>query len=137
MVNGVIASLWTLLTLGCSIAAMGLVNTLTMNILEQTREIGMLRVVAMTRQQTRRMILAQAIMMGVLGILPGAAIGVFVSYAISLSAQSILGHDIRFVFHPALVGGAIVVGILIVLVASLVPAERAARLKLSAALQYE
>ena len=137
MVNGVIASLWTLLTLGCSIAAMGLVNTLTMNILEQTREIGMLRVVAMTRQQTRSMILAQAVMMGVLGILPGAAIGIFVSYAISLSAQSILGHDIHFVFHPVLTGGAVVVGILIVLVASLVPAERAARLKLSAALQYE
>lgn len=137
MVNGVIASLWTLLTLGCSIAAMGLVNTLTMNILEQTREIGMLRVVAMTRQQTRSMILAQAVMMGVLGILPGAAIGIFVSYAISLSAQSILGHDIRFVFHPVLTGGAVVVGILIVLVASLIPAERAARLKLSAALQYE
>ncbi len=137
MVNGVIASLWTLLALGCSIAAMGLVNTLTMNILEQTREIGMLRVVAMTRQQTRRMILAQAVMMGVLGILPGAAIGVFVSYAISLSAQSILGHDIQFVFHPVLVGGAVLFGMMIVLFASLVPAERAARLKLSAALQYE
>ncbi len=105
MVNGVIASLWTLLTLGCSIAAMGLVNTLTMNILEQTREIGMLRVVAMTRQQTRSMILAQAVMMGVLGILPGAGIGIFVSYAISLSAQSIWGHDIHFVFHPFLLAG--------------------------------
>lgn len=137
MVNGVIASLWTLLTLGCSIAAMGLVNTLTMNILEQTREIGMLRVVAMTRQQTRSMVLAQAIMMGVLGILPGAVIGVFVSYAISLSAQSVLGHDIQFVFHPVLTAGAVIVGILIVLTASFAPAERAARLKLSAALQYE
>lgn len=137
MVNGVIASLWTLLALGCTIAAMGLVNTLTMNILEQTREIGMLRVVAMTRTQTRRMILAQALIMGILGIIPGAAVGVFVSYAISLSAQAILGHDIAFVFHPALVGGAIVLGMAIVLVASLVPAERAARLKLSSALQYE
>lgn len=48
MINGVIASLWMLLGLGCVIATMGLVNTLTMNILEQTREIGMLRTVAMT-----------------------------------------------------------------------------------------
>ncbi len=100
-----------------------------MNILEQTREIGMLRVVAMTRQQTRSMVLAQAIMMGVLGIIPGAAIGIFVSYAISLSAQSVLGHDIQFVFHPVLTGGAVVAGILIVLVAALIPAERAARFK--------
>ncbi|MCC6511550.1 MAG: FtsX-like permease family protein [Pirellulaceae bacterium] len=116
---------------------MGLVNTLTMNILEQTRELGMLRVVAMTRQQTRRMILAQAVMMGMLGIIPGAIVGVFVSYAISLSAQAVLGHDIQFVFHPVLVGGAVILGMLIVLIASLIPAERAARLKLSSALQYE
>ncbi len=137
IVNGVIASLWTLLALGCSIAAMGLVNTLTMNILEQTREIGMLRVVAMTRGQTRSMILAQALIMGVLGILPGAVVGVFVSYCISLSAQSILGHNILFEFHPGLVWGAVFLGMVIVLMASLIPAERAARLKLSAALQYE
>ncbi len=137
MVNGVIASLWTLLALGCVIAAMGLVNTLTMNILEQTREIGMLRVVAMTRQQTRSMILSQAMMMGVLGILPGAAMGVFVSYVISLSSESILGHTIHFVMRPGLVAGSVALGLAIVLVASLIPAERAARLKLASALQYE
>ena len=137
MVNGVIASLWALLSVGCVIAAMGLVNTLTMNILEQTREIGMLRVVAMTRSQTRRMVLGQALMMGILGILPGAAVGVFVSYAISLSAEAVIGHDILFVPRPLLIGGAAVLGLVIVLAASLIPAERAARLKLSAALQYE
>ena len=97
----------------------------------------MLRVVAMTRRQTRRMILAQALMMGFLGIVPGAIVGVFVSYAISLSAQAILGHNILFELHPWLVLGAVVLGMAIVLVASLIPAERAARLKLSAALQYE
>jgi putative ABC transport system permease protein len=137
MVNGVIASLWALLAGGCIVAAIGLVNTLTMNILEQTREIGMLRVVAMTRTQTRRMILSQALMMGALGIIPGALVGVFVSYAISLSAEAILGHKIAFTLHPILVGGAVVLGLVIVLAASLIPAERAARLKLSAALQYE
>lgn len=137
MVNGVIASLWALLAVGCTIAAIGLVNTLTMNILEQTREIGMLRVVAMTRSQTRRMILAQALMMGAIGIIPGAMVGVFVSYAISLSAEAILGHNIVFAFRPALIAGAVSLGLFIVLAASLIPAERAARLKLSSALQYE
>ncbi|MFO1065835.1 MAG: FtsX-like permease family protein [Pirellulales bacterium] len=137
MVNGVIACLWTLLALGCSIAAMGLVNTLTMNILEQTREIGMLRTVAMTRAQTRSMIFAQALMMGLLGIVPGAIVGVFVSYTIGLSSEAVLGHKIMFQWHPLLTIGAACMGMLIVLVASLIPAERAASLKLSAALQYE
>ncbi len=137
MINGVIASLWMLLALGCLIATMGLVNTLTMNILEQTREIGMLRVVAMTRGQVRRMIFAQATLLGLIGLVPGAIAGMFVAYAISLSAQSVLGHAIAFHFRPGLVLGCLSVGIVVVMLSSLIPAERAARLQLSSALHYE
>jgi putative ABC transport system permease protein len=137
MVNSVVASLWMLLALGCAIAAMGLVNTLTMNILEQTREIGMLRVVAMTRSQVRRMICTQALMLGLLGIIPGVIVGIFVQYSIGLSSFVVLGHDIAFTLRPGLLIGAAVFGMLLVLAASWIPAERAARLKLAAALQYE
>jgi putative ABC transport system permease protein len=52
--NGVVGGLWAVLILGTIIAAFGLINTLAMNIIEQTREIGMLRVVAMTRGQVRK-----------------------------------------------------------------------------------
>ncbi|MCA9133667.1 MAG: FtsX-like permease family protein, partial [Planctomycetales bacterium] len=137
MINGVIASLWMLLALGCLIATLGLVNTLTMNILEQTREIGMLRVVAMTRNQVRRMIFAQATLLGLIGLIPGAAAGVFVAYAISLSAARVLGHNIVFHFRPGLVLSCLLVGLVVVMLSSLIPAERAARLKLSSALHYE
>jgi putative ABC transport system permease protein len=137
MINGVLASLWMLLALGSVIAAMGLVNTLTMNILEQTREIGMLRVVAMTRNQVRRMIFAQATLLGLLGLIPGAIAGIFVAYAISLSASAVLGHDVVFHLRPWLVLGCLLIGITIVLGSSLIPAERAARLKLASALHYE
>lgn len=137
MVSGIIASLWMLLTLGCSIAAMGLVNTLSMSILEQTREIGMLRVVAMTRGQVRRMIFAQALFMGCLGLIPGVLAGSFISYAISLSAFTIIGHNITFAWRPWLILGSLTAGLVVALLASLIPAERAARLKLATALQYE
>lgn len=137
MINGVIASLWMLLALGSVIAAMGLVNTLTMNILEQTREIGMLRVVAMTRGQVRRMIFAQAALLGLLGLIPGTVAGVLVGYAISLSSYAVLGHEIVFHFRPLLIFGCLAGASFIVMLASLLPAERAARLKLSAALHYE
>lgn len=137
IINGVIASLWMLLGLGCVIAAMGLVNTLTMNILEQTREIGMLRVVAMTRSQVRRMIVCGAVQFGLLGLVPGAIAGGFVAYAIGLSSQSVLGHSIEYHFRPGLVIGCFVLGLIVVLFSSLIPAERAARLKLAAALQHE
>lgn len=137
MINGVIASLWMLLGLGCAIATMGLVNTLTMNILEQTREIGMLRVVAMTRGQVRRMIFAQATLLGVIGLIPGAIAGIFVAYAIGLSSQAVLGHAVAYQFRPGLVLSCLLVGLVVVMLSSLIPAERAARLQLSSALHYE
>lgn len=137
LINGVIASLWMLLGLGCFIAFIGLVNTLTMNILEQTREIGMLRVVAMTRQQVRRMIFSQALLLGLLGLVPGSIAGIFVAYAIGLSSQAVLGHAVIFQTRPGLVASCFVLGMVIVMLASLIPAQRAARLKLADALQYE
>jgi putative ABC transport system permease protein len=137
MMNGVIGSLWALLALGFVIAAFGLVNTLAMNILEQTREIGILRVVAMTRRQVRRTILAQATMMGVIGLAPGALMGLLIAYLINLSTLPTTGHAILFVFRPWLLAVCFAAAFVIVIGSAYLPAERAARLKLSDALQYE
>src|SRR5439155_2158648 len=57
--NGTVWSLWALVFTGFVVAAFGVVNTLTMNVLEQTRELGLLRIVAMTKKQVRRTIVMQ------------------------------------------------------------------------------
>lgn len=137
MINGVVGGLWVVLALGALIAAFGLINTLAMNILEQTREIGMLRVVAMTRQQIRRMILAQALIMAFIGILPGVVLGVGVAAAMNLSTLIVTGHAVRFQWYPGFIAGALLAEVLIVILAAMFPAERAARLNLAKALQYE
>ena len=135
--NGVVGGLWAVLALGSVIAAFGLINTLAMNILEQTREIGMLRVVAMTRSQIRRMILAQALIMGIIGIVPGVLTGIWIHFVINLTTMPVTGHAVQFVIYPWLLIGAPIFELLIVVIASMVPAERAARLNVSSALQYE
>lgn len=135
--NGMVGGLWAVLAVGTVIAALGLINTLAMNILEQTREIGMLRVVAMTRWQIRRMILAQAMIMGIIGIVPGVLTGIWISYAINLTTMPVTGHDIQYQIHPWLLIGALLFEITVVVLAAMIPAERAARLNLSTALQYE
>ena len=135
--NGVVGGLWAVLALGSVIAAFGLINTLAMNILEQTREIGMLRVVAMTRWQIRRMILAQALIMGIIGIAPGVLTGLWIHYVINLTTMPVTGHAVLFTIYPWLLVGAPFFELLVVVVASMVPAERAARLNVSSALQYE
>jgi putative ABC transport system permease protein len=49
------------------VAALGVINTLTMNVVERTREIAMLRSLGMTRLQIAKMILAEAGTMGIVG----------------------------------------------------------------------
>ena len=71
MAGGIHGCLWGILVLGFIVAAFGVVNTLTMNVLEQTREFGLLRAVAMTRRQVRRTILAQAAILAGVGLCPG------------------------------------------------------------------
>jgi putative ABC transport system permease protein len=137
MISGVVGGLWVVLALGAVIAAFGLINTLAMNILEQTREIGMLRVVAMTRQQVRKMILAQALIMAIIGILPGMILGVGVAAAMNLSTLIVTGHAVRFQLYPGFMAAALVAEIVIVILSAMFPAERAARLNLAKAMQYE
>jgi len=137
MINNVVGGLWAVLALGTVIAAFGLINTLAMNILEQTREIGMLRVIAMTRSQIRRMILAQAIIMSLIGILPGVLLGFGIASVINVTTMIVTGHAVQFRFYPWLVLSAVGIELVVVFLASLLPAERAARLNLAAALQYE
>jgi putative ABC transport system permease protein len=136
-VDGTVAGLWAVLGLCSLIAAFGLVNTLTMNILEQTGEIGMLRAVAMTRGQVRKMVFSQAVFMGVIGLLPGVLAGLMIAYLLALSVLPTTGHAIEFQFRPWLVLGVLLAELLVVLIASLIPAERAARIPVAQAMQYQ
>jgi putative ABC transport system permease protein len=135
--DGVTGGLWAVLALCFVIAAFGLVNTLAMNILEQTREIGMLRVVAMTRNQVRKMIVSQALIIGLIGLVPGALMAIWIAYLINLPSYQVIGRDIEFKIYPWLLVGGAVFELLIILLASMLPAERAARINVSSALQYE
>lgn len=137
MIDNVVGGLWAVLALGSLIAAFGLINTLAMNILEQTREIGMLRVIAMTRKQIRRMILAQALIMSLIGILPGLVMGLGIASVINLTTMIVTGHMVRYNFYPWLIVSAVLIEVAVVFLAAFLPAERAARLNLASALQYE
>ena len=101
--DGVIGSLWGLMGLGFIMGALGMANTLTMNVLEQTRELALLRVVAMTRRQVRKTILAQAAIIGVIGLFTGTLGGMVGSYTINLSSIPLFGHAADFAMHPLLV----------------------------------
>jgi putative ABC transport system permease protein len=137
IMSGVVGSLWGLLALAFIVAAFGIANTLTMNVLEQTREIAILRVLGMSRRQVRKMVLSQALIMGTMGLLTGLIAGLTTVYVIDLCMLPLIGHAVVMTIRPLLLLGCFAVALAVVLLAAWMPAERATRLDLLIALHYE
>jgi putative ABC transport system permease protein len=117
-------------------AALGLLNTLTINVLERTREIGIVRAVGGSRVQVRRMIVAEALLLCAFGAAVGVLAGVAVSYGF-VSAFSLIGWQVDYVFPIMGIIASIVIALLLALFLSILPARNAARLDIIRALQYE
>ena len=60
------------------VAALGIANTLTMNVIERVREIGILRAAGMTTRQVWRSVVVEAGVVGFAGALVGVVTGVLV-----------------------------------------------------------
>lgn len=111
-------------------------NTMSINIIERTREIGMLRAVGSTRPQVQRMVLAESLLLSTLGTLLGIAVGLFLSsYIIKMLVFS--GFKLDFYFPTIGVIVAIIVGLSFGILAALAPARKAAHTEIVEALRYE
>ena len=107
------------------IALSGLANTTDVSVLERVREIGVLRATGSSRQEIRRLIVTEGVLVaavgGGLGLLVGTALGVSETLAMAKSAEGMTVHVPYF----ALIG-MFAVTLAVGLAASLRPAGRAA-----------
>ena len=127
VVNRVITVIGTVLGLTMLITLSGLANTTDINVLERTREIGVLRATGAQRREIRRLVIAEALFTAVLGGLIGIALGCALGIA---SSEALLNTDsgnfaVISIPWPALAGILLAAGGIGVL-ASLRPAGRAA-----------
>ena len=131
-VDQIVGMVTALLLFSVLIAMLGIINTLALSILERTREIGLLRAVGMTRRQLRSAIRAEAILTSAVGLVVGLVLGVgFAAVALSAAGQGLGGAVSVPVGVLAMVTSiATVVG----LVAGILPARRAARMEVLAAI---
>jgi putative ABC transport system permease protein len=119
------------------IAALGVTNTMTMNVLERMQEIGCLRAVGMTRWQVVRMVLAEALIIGILGGLLGVAFGSYLAFYAVQGMTEATGWEVTFVLPTRLLFIGLALALGVSQVASLYPAWRAARANIIRAVQYE
>ncbi|MFC4139961.1 MULTISPECIES: ABC transporter permease [unclassified Microbacterium] len=77
-----------LVAISAVIAAVGLVNLLTIGVVQRRRELGLLRAIGLTGRQVRRMVLLEAAHITIAATLLGLALGVVYGW---IAAQSLLG----------------------------------------------
>lgn len=117
-------------------ALLGLANALGINVIERTREIGMLRAVGAKRRQVRRMIVAESLLLSLMGIALGVLSGILLSFVMT-GVLEFAGLKIPYSFPGVGVITAICAGLICGILAALIPARRASDLQIIAALAYE
>ncbi|MDI6022406.1 FtsX-like permease family protein [Leucobacter sp. UT-8R-CII-1-4] len=119
------------------IAAVGMVNTLSLGVLQRTRELGLLRALGFTGSQVRAMVMAESVQMTFAALGFGLLLGTFYGW---LAAQSLVGSQVGLmapvVPWPVLASVA-VLGVLLALGAAVAPARRAIRVSPVAALAVD
>ena len=137
IVGGVVNSLWMILGLGFVVGSLGVANTVTMNVLEKTRTLGLLRAVGMTSGQVTRLVVLESVLLGVSGGLIGAVGGMCTALLIQFASQPLLGHPIRASLRPSVVAVNLVAAVAVTALAAWIPARRAVRLDLLESISAE
>jgi putative ABC transport system permease protein len=119
-----------------AVAAVALLNTLTLSVLERRREIGVLRAMGSSRRFTLQMVLAEAAGIGIVGGVLGLLFGCADQWLFTLVSADIMNFAVRF--HPSPMALAFTLGALAIsLLGSVPPARRAARLNIIEAVSVD
>jgi len=121
--------------IGLLAGALGTMNTMLMSVFERTREIGTLRALGWRKVRILRMILAEALILSLIGCFAGIVL------AAGLVALTGLFPALSSLGKAPLSGNAVLTGLFVALVLGAIggvyPAWRAARLRPIEALRYE
>lgn len=145
-INSLFSTLRTILALlgmvALAVAALGMFNTLTVSLLERTREVGLMKAMGMKSSEVQELFLTESMIMGilggVLGIILGFLAGKLLGFLLSIFSVfrgvgyiDVSSIPIQFVIIVLLLG--LIVG----LTTGIYPARRAKNIPALNALRYE
>ncbi|QKG22833.1 ABC transporter permease [Actinomadura verrucosospora] len=122
-----------LLGLAIVIALFGIANTLTLSVVERTRESALLRALGLTRRQLRRMLSVEALVMAVIGAFTGVVLGVAFGWA----ATNAMEDGATFALPYLQVAGFVVLAGAAGVLAAVMPARRAAKASIVESLAHD
>lgn len=122
-----------------TVAAVNIMHTFLMIILERRRELALMRAVGATRGEIRAIVLGEATILGFVGGVIGVVIGWLCTFGVDAVFQTQVGDfpfkpDTLFVFEPWMFAAAVGVAVVFCWIGALLPAFRASRIDPAAAL---
>jgi putative ABC transport system permease protein len=127
--------LYAMVAIIALIGGIGVINTLTLNVLERRREIGVLRSLGGSNARLVQIFLVEGLMLGLLGFVFGLALG----YPLAAALVGVIGENtfpLTFVFDPGMILLTLFFALALSGAASLLPALGAARVRISTTIRY-
>ncbi|OGN96353.1 MAG: hypothetical protein A2Z71_07215 [Chloroflexi bacterium RBG_13_50_21] len=120
------------------VGSIGLTGTMGMNVMERTREIGVMRAIGATDRQITRIVIVEGMIIGLISWFLGAIFSFPITFLLSrIISLAIFNSPSQFILNP--MGFLIWLGLVLILsaIASVLPARNAARLTIREVLAYE
>jgi len=134
--RGVTTAITVLGLLIVAISMVALINTLTMVVLERTREIGVLRCIGARARDVRRIFATEGITLALAGWLIGIPLGLGLAHTVVTLAENVFNEHVLFAFPllniPLALAGTVILALLVMLV----PLRRAVAFNPWEALRY-
>ncbi len=129
-------------TVALAVAALGMFNTLTVSLLERTREVGLMKAMGMKSHEVQELFLTESMVMGffggILGIAIGYSAGKLVGLLLSIFSLSKGAGFIDIAYlPPAFTTFIFLISLLVGIATGIYPARRATKISALNALRYE
>lgn len=134
-INAAFSAIYILFLVVALPSLIAMLNTLTIGVIERTREIGMLRAVGGTQQQIREMVLIEALLLAAIGTAFGILGGLYLGYVFVVATR--VFFPMGYYFPQWGILAALAIGLSFGALAALIPASQAARINVVDALRYE
>ena len=120
------------------VAAIGLVYTMVISVAERRRELGIFRAIGGLRRQVAKMVMLEAVSIGLIGLFTGAIMGLFGAYfLVTTAAKVVAGFTITLVFPWWIVLASVPLVLIVAAVSAFVPSFNASRIHIAEAIGYE
>jgi putative ABC transport system permease protein len=119
------------------VGGLGLTGTMNINIMERTREIGVMRAIGASNRTIRRLVVTEGAFIGLLSWLTAALVAAPIGRMFTQAVAELLRMQVQYQFSVDSIALWLVLGLGLAVLASLAPARTATNLTVREVLAYE